>query len=100
MYEILKNLHILSKTYFELYKCCEKISSLYLDLDEKKSVSKKKNFKELLKKYGSSETAFLDGVNGIKKNIEHKLNQFSLLQNNLKISGSIIEKLESKKDLY
>ena len=44
MNEILKNLHILSKTFNELYKCCEEISSLYLDLDEKESVAKKKKF--------------------------------------------------------
>lgn len=45
MNEILKNLHILSKTYNELYRCCEEISSLYLDLEEKQSVSKKKFLK-------------------------------------------------------
>ena len=97
---MLKNLYILSKTYNELYKCCEKLSSLYLDLEEKESVIKKTNFKELLKKYGRSETDFLDGVKDIKNNIEVKLDQFLLLQNNLKIKSSFIEKLESKKELY
>ena len=100
MNENLKNLHILSKTYNELYKCCEEISSLYLDLDEKESVTKKKNFKELLKKYGVSETDFFNGVNHIKKNIEIKIDQFQLLQNNLKIKASFIDILSSKKNLY
>ena len=45
MDENLKNLHILSITYNELYKCCEEISALYLDLEEKESVSKKKILK-------------------------------------------------------
>ena len=98
--ENLKNLHILSKTYNELYKCCEEISSLYLDLDEKESVKKKKNFKELLKKYGVSETDFFNGVNNIKKNIEIKIDKFQLLQNNLKIKASFIDILSSKKNLY
>ena len=98
--ENLKNLHILSKTYNELYKCCEEISSLYLDLDEKESVTKKKNFKELLKKYGVSETDFFNGVNNIKKNIEIKIDKFQLLQNNLKIKASFIDILSSKKNLY
>ena len=100
MDEILKNLHILSRTYNELYKCCEDISALYLDLEEKESVSKKKNFKDLLKKYNKSDKEFLDGMNHIKKNIEFKLDHFLLLQNNLKIKNSFIEKLESKKILY
>ena len=42
MNEKLKNLYILSKTYNELYKCCEKLSSFYLDLEEKESVIKNK----------------------------------------------------------
>ena len=42
MDEIFNNLHILSRTYNELYKCCEEITALYLDLEEKESVSKKK----------------------------------------------------------
>ena len=42
------NLHILSRTYNELYKCCEEITALYLDLGERKCF-KKKNFKNLLK---------------------------------------------------
>ena len=100
MNEILKNLHILSKTYNELYKCCEEISSLYLDLDEKESVKKKKNFKELLKKYGVSEKDFFNRLNNIKKNIEIKIDQFQLLQNNLKIKASFIDILASKKNLY
>lgn len=100
MNEKLKNLYILSKTYNELYKCCEKLSSFYLDLEEKESVIKTTNFKELLEKYGKSETDFFDGVKEIKNNIEIKLDHFILLQNNLKIKGSFIEKLESKKDLY
>ena len=100
MNENLKNLHILSKTYNELYKCCEEISSLYLDLDEKESVTKKKNFKEMLKKYGVSETDFFNGVNNIKKNIEIKIDKFQLLQNNLKIKASFIDILSSKKNLY
>ena len=100
MDEILKTLHILSRTYNELYKCCEEISALYLDLEEKKSVSKNKNFKDLLKKYDKSDKDFFDGVNDIKKNIEIKLDNFLLLQNNLKIKNSFIEKLESKKILY
>ena len=100
MDENLKNLHILSITYNELYKCCEEISALYLDLEEKESVSKKKNFKALLKKYNKSDIEFLDGMNDIKKNIELKLNHFSRLQNNLKIKNSFIESIESKKILY
>ena len=60
MNEILKNLHILSKTYNELYKCCEEICRLCLDLNEKECITKKKNFKELLKKYGKSEKVFFD----------------------------------------
>ena len=100
MDEILKNLHILSRTYNELYKCCEEISALYLDLEEKESVSKKRNFRDLLKKYGKSDNDFLDEVNDIKKNIEIKLDHFLLLQNNLKIKNSFVEKLESKKILY
>jgi len=100
MDEILKNLHILSKTYNELYKCCEEISALYLDLEEKESVSKKTNFKDLLKKYNKSDKDYLDSVNDIKKKVEIKLDHFLLLQNNLKIKASFIEKLESKKSLY
>ena len=99
MDEIFNNLHILSRTYNELYKCCEEITALYLDLEEKESVSKK-NFKNLLKKYNKSDKEFLDGMNDIKKNIEFKLDHFLLLQNNLKIKNSFIEKLESKKILY
>ena len=45
MDEILNNLHILSRTYNELYKCCEEITALYLDLEEIESVSKKKILK-------------------------------------------------------
>ena len=60
----------------------------------------KKNFKNLLKKYNKSDKEFLDGMNDIKKNIEFKLDHFLLLQNNLKIKNSFIEKLESKKILY
>ena len=100
MDEILNNLHILSRTYNELYKCCEEITALYLDLEEKESVSKKKNFKDLLKKYNKSDKEFMEGMNDIKKNIEFKLDHFLLLQNNLKIKNSFIEKLESKKNLY
>ena len=100
MDEILKNLHILSRTYNELYKCCEEISALYLDLEEKESISKKKNFKNLLKKYGKSHNEFLDGVNDLKKSIKIKLDHFLLLQNNLKIKNSFIENLENKKILY
>ena len=64
MNEKLKNLYILSKTYNELYKMLRKIKicSFYLDLEEKENVIKKTNFKELLEKYGKSETDFLDGV--------------------------------------
>ena len=58
MDENLKNLHILSITYNELYKCCEEISALYLDLEEKESVSKKKKFKDLLKKYNKSDNEY------------------------------------------
>ena len=61
---------------------------------------KKKNFKDLLKKYGKSDKDFLDGVNDIKNSIEIKLDHFLLLRNNLKIKNSFIEKLESKKILY
>ena len=50
MDEILKNLYVLSKTYNELYKCCEILSSIYLDLEEKESVSKKKKFQRIVKK--------------------------------------------------
>jgi len=100
MGKILKNLHLLSKTYNELYRCCEEISGLYLDLEEKESVSKKKNFKDLLKKYNKSESDYYDEVKVIKKKIEAKLDQFLLLQNNLKIKTSFIEKLENKKDLF
>lgn len=100
MGKILKNLHLLSKTYNELYRCCEEISSLYLDLEEKESVSKKKNFKDLLKKYNKSESSYYDEVKVIEKKIEVKLDQFLLLQNNLKIKASFIGKLENKKDLF
>ena len=97
MDEILKNLYILSKTYNELYKCCETLSSMYLDLGEQESISKKKDFKKLLKKYNKSEKDFVIGLNIKKKKIEMKLDQFNLLQNNLRIKGSFIEQLESKK---
>ena len=97
MDENLKNLHILSKTYNELYKCCEEVTSLYLDLVEKESVCKKKNFKELLKKYKKTEAEYFDGISIIKKQITRKLDQFQLLQNNLKIKSTFIHQLESKK---
>jgi hypothetical protein len=97
MDEILKNLYVLSKTYNELYKCCEILSSIYLDLEEKESVSKKKNFKELLKNYNKTEEDYVVELNLIKEKIEMKLDQFILLQNNLRIKGSFIEQLESKK---
>ena len=97
MDENLKNLHILSKTYNELYKCCEEVTSLYLDLGEKESVCKKKNFKELLKKYKKTEAEYFDGISIIKKQITRKLDQFQLLQNNLKIKSTFIDQLESKK---
>ena len=97
MDENLKNLHILSKTYNELYKCCEEVTSLYLDLGEKQSVCKKKNFKELLKKYKKTEAEYFDGISIIKKQITRKLDQFQLLQNNLKIKSTFIDQLESKK---
>ena len=45
MDENLRNLHILSKIYNELYKCCQEVIGLYLDLCEKESVCKKKNSK-------------------------------------------------------
>ena len=61
---------------------------LYLDLEEKESVSK--NFKDLLKKYNKSDNEYLDG-NDIK-NIKFKLDLFLLLQNNLKIKNSFIKK--------
>ena len=50
MDENLKNLHILSKTYNELYKCCEEVTSLYLDLGEKENCLKKKKFQRVIKK--------------------------------------------------
>ena len=53
----------------------------------------------MLKKYGKSEKVFIDEVNNIKKNIEIKLDQFQLLQNNLKIKDSLIEILASRKNL-
>ena len=97
MDENLKNLHILSKTYNELYKCCEEVIGLYLDLCEKESVCKKKKFKELLKKYKKTEAEYFDGISIIKKQITRKLDQFQLLQNNLKIKSNFIDQLESKK---
>ena len=97
MDENLKNLHILSKTYNELYKCCEEVTSLYLDLGEKESVCKKKKFKELLKKYKKTEAEYFDGISIIKKQITRKLDQFQLLQNNLKIKSNFINQLERKK---
>ena len=97
MDENLKNLHILSKTYNELYKCCEEVTGLYLDLGEKESFCKKKNFKELLKKYKKTEGEYFDGISIIKKQIQRKLNQFELLQNNLKIKSIFIDQLERKK---
>ena len=48
MDEILKNLYILSKTYNELYKCCETLSSMYLDLGSKK-VFQKKRLQKIIK---------------------------------------------------
>jgi len=97
MTENFKNLHILSKTYNELYKCCELLSSLSLDLEEKINVSKKENFGKFLKKYNITETEYLDSLNTIKNEIADILDQFSLLQNNLKIKSKFIEKLENKK---
>ena len=66
----------------------------------KRALQKKKNFKELLKKYGVSEKDFFNRLNNIKKNIEIKIDQFQLLQNNLKIKASFIDILASKKNLY
>ena len=97
MNENLKNLHILSKTYKELYKCCETLISLRMNLEEKVHISKKKNFKELLKKYNKTKTEYLNSLNIIKNKIDDKSIHFSLLQNNLKIKSEFIEKLESKK---
>ena len=50
MDENLENLHILSTTYNLLYKCCEEVTDLYLDLVEKESVCKKKKFQRIIKK--------------------------------------------------
>ena len=97
MDENLENLHILSTTYNLLYKCCEEVTDLYLDLAEKESVCKKKNFKELLKKYKKTEDEYFDGISIIKKQITKKLDQFQLLQNNLKIKSNFINQLERKK---
>ena len=97
MHENLKNLYIISKTYIELYKCCEEISALYLELEEKESIAKKSSFKELLKKYNKKENEYLDQIKVIKKKIEKKLDQFLLLQNNLKIKRAFIKRLEEKK---
>ena len=58
---------------------------------------KKKNFKELLKNYNKTEEDYVVELNLIKEKIEMKLDQFILLQNNLRIKGSFIEQLESKK---
>lgn len=97
MDENLKNLYIISKTYIELYKCCEEISAFYIELEEKESIAKKSNFKELLKKYNKKENGYLDQIKVIKKKIEKKLDQFILLQNNLKIKKAFIKTLEDKK---
>ena len=97
MDENLENLRILSTTYNELYKCCEEVTALYLDLVEKESVYKKKIFKELLKKYKKTEDEYFDGISIIKKQITKKLDQFQLLQNNLKIKSNFINQLERKK---
>ena len=95
MNENLKNLHILAKTYNELYKCCELLSSLCLNLEEKVYVAKKKNFEELLKKYNKTETEYLNSLSIIKKKIDNKLGHFSMLQKNLKIKSSFIEKVRN-----
>lgn len=58
---------------------------------------KKKNFEELLKKYNKTETEYLNSLSIIKKKIDNKLGHFSMLQKNLKIKSSFIEKLETKK---
>lgn len=96
MDEMLKNLYILSKTYDELYRCCEKLSSLYLDLQEKERVSSKVDFKELLKKYNKSEKNYFIEENTIKKNIREKLEKLVLLQKNLIIKEDFIKQLEKK----
>ena len=96
MDEMLKNLYILSKTYDELYRCCEKLSSLYLDLQEKERVSSKVDFKELLKKYNKSEKNYFVEENTIKKNIREKLEKLVLLQKNLIIKEDFIKQLEKK----
>ena len=93
MDENLENLHILSTTYNLLYKCCEEVTDLYLDLVEKESVCKK-NFKELLKKYKKTEGEYFDGISIIETN--HKTRSIQLLQNNLKIK--VISKSIGKKN--
>ena len=77
MDKILKNLYVISKTYNELYKCCEKLSGSYLDLEEKESVYKKDSFKDLLVKYNKSEKDFIIGINDIKVIFDRSMMEIS-----------------------
>ena len=73
------------------------LNKLMYEFRRESTYFKKKNFKELLKKYNKTKTEYLNSLNIIKNKIDDKSIHFSLLQNNLKIKSEFIEKLESKK---